>query len=331
MQYNGESSRTFLVTSSDPCGVKLCITAPTGNGDIHENEPYHHFQGTFVRQFFASHNDRQCIGVLGFEVECGELEGILERYKKLHPKLLLSTDLKTYSDTRRIGSGAHTQHTLEIGRMSMLEVYAYYQADTESDADKGTVLRFVERQGSFATSPGFANPEGVLPGLRDAAPRFDGTSIPAYSDHWVSNVVDRVGFLSTLKDTLGFVPKVEFNAGVIAAGAARIESTVIGNSSSEVVRSEAEVLKSQSQVYLPINNALSEHGHVHAFLQQFGQGVQHLASRVQDLIAFVERVNNYRLMTGRGFSFLSIPRSCKNLPPAPSHIHMHLRGTGTCS
>jgi len=40
----------------------------------------------------------------------------------------------------------------------------------------------------------------------------------AYSDHWVSNVVDRVGFLATLDDTLGFVPKVEFNAGVIAAG-----------------------------------------------------------------------------------------------------------------
>ena len=129
--------------------------------------------------------------------------------------------------------------------------------------------------------------------------------------HNTDNVVDRVGFLSTLQDTLGFVPKVEFNAGVIAAGAARIESTVIGNSSAQSVTSEAEVLKSQSQVYLPINNTLSQHGHVHAFLQQCGQGVQHLASRVQDLIAFVERVNNYRHMTGRGFSFLSIPRSCE--------------------
>jgi hypothetical protein len=38
--------------------------------------------------------------------------------------------------------------------------------------------------------------------------------------------------------------------------------------------------------------------------------VQHLASRVEDLVSFVERVNNYRHMTGRGFSFLSIPRSC---------------------
>jgi hypothetical protein len=39
----------------------------------------------------------------------------------------------------------------------------------------------------------------------------------AYSDHWVSNVVDRRGFLDTLEDTLGFVPKVDFNAGVVAA------------------------------------------------------------------------------------------------------------------
>jgi len=182
-------------------------------------------------------------------------------------------------------------------------------------------LRLVERQGSFATAPGFANPEGVLPGLRDADPHFDGTSIPAYSDHWVSNVVDRVGFLATLQDTLGFVPKVEFNAGVIAAGAARIESTVTGNSVAAMASSEAEVLKNQSQVYLPINNALSPHGHVAAFLDQFGQGVQHLASRVEDLVSFVERVNNYRHMTGRGFSFLSIPRSYYGILTLP-----HLAG-----
>jgi hypothetical protein len=240
---------------------------------------------------------------------CGELERIFERYKKLHPNLLVCDDITTYTDTRVIQNSINISRNVEMGRLSLLEVYAYYK-DASMEPDTGTVLRFVERQGSFASSPGFSNPEGVLPGLRDADPHFDGTSIPAYSDHWVSNVVDRVGFLSTLQETLGFVPKVEFNAGVIAAGAARIESTVIGNSSAQSVTSEAEVLKSQSQVYLPINNALSQHGHVHAFLEQYGQGVQHLASRVQDLIAFVERVNNYRHMTGRGFSFLSIPRSC---------------------
>ena len=29
----------------------------------------------------------------------------------------------------------------------------------------------------------------------------------------MSNVVSRAGFLQTLEDTLGFVPKVDFNAG----------------------------------------------------------------------------------------------------------------------
>jgi len=314
-EYTGACTRAVLVTSSDPCGVKMVITAAADGvcandkGGAHPDEPYDHFQGNFVQGFFDAHNDRQSIGVLGFEVARGELETILERYKRLHPKLLISDQIAVYTDTRSIGHGTVAKRTIETGRMSILEVYAYYRQDASSETDTGTVLRFVERDGSFASAPGFANPEGVLPGLRDSDAHFDGTSIPAYSDHWVSNVIDRVGFLSTLQDTLGFVPKVEFNAGVIAAGAARIESTVIGNSSATSVASEAEVLKSQSQVYLPINNALSQQGHVAAFLDQFGQGVQHLASRVQDLISFVERVNNYRTMTGRGLRFLAIPRS----------------------
>jgi hypothetical protein len=332
LQFTGANTRAVLVTSSDPCGVKMIITTATQGEnsqtevleDPDGTEPYGHFRASFVKQFFDSHNDRQSIGVLGFEVSCGELHVILERYKKLHPSLLISDDIATYTDTRVIRRGANQSSTIEMGRMSLLEVYAYYKPGSLlSEADTGTVLRFVERQGSFASSPGFSNPEGVLPGLCDTDPHFDGTSIPAYSDHWVSNVIDREGFLSTLQDTLGFIPKVEFNAGVIAAGAARIESTVIGNSSTEPVTSEVEVLKSQSQVYLPINNALSKHGHVHTFLDQFGQGVQHLASRVQDLIAFVERVNNYRRMTGRGLSFLSIPRSCKRIFICGSVVCMH--------
>ena len=136
---------------------------------------------------------------------------------------------------------------------------------------------------------------------------FDGTSIPAYSDHWVSNVVDRESFLATLNDTLGFTPKVDFNAGVVAAGEAKIESTVTGNSTQPIPKGKS--LRDQSQVYLPINNALSSVGHVSGFLDELGQGVQHLASRVDDLVAFIERVNNYREICNGGFSFLNIPRS----------------------
>lgn len=113
-----------------------------------------------------------------------------------------------------------------------------------------------------------------------------------------------------LEDTLGFTPKVDFNAGVVAAGEAKIESTVTGNQGNPAPISDStEILRDQSQVYLPINNALSKVGHVHGFLQELGQGVQHLANRVEDLVAFIERVNNYREICGGGFSFLRIPRS----------------------
>ena len=63
---------------------------------------------------------------------------------------------------------------------------------------------------------------------------------------------------------------------------------------------ESEALRDQSQVFLPINNALSSVGHVHGFLKEIGQGVQHIASRVSNLVDFVQRCNDYRDITGEG-------------------------------
>ena len=83
---------------------------------------------------------------------------------------------------------------------------------------------------------------------------------------------------------------------VVAAGKAQIESTITGNtllSSSKITMRREEVLKDQRQVFLLINNALSDMGHAYGFLQELGQGVQHTASRVEDLIGFVQRGNNY--------------------------------------
>ena len=60
----------------------------------------------------------------------------------------------------------------------------------------------------------------------------------------------RTEFLTTLNDTLGFEPKVDFNAGVVAAGEAQIESTVTGNESSLETNDRAVTLRDQSQVYL---------------------------------------------------------------------------------
>jgi hypothetical protein len=127
-----------------------------------------------------------------------------------------------------------------------------------------------------------------LPGLVPVSAVFEPSVLPAYCDHWVSNVVSRVGFLQTLQDTLGFVPKVDFNAGVVAAGEAQIESTVTGNTSPLVTTDPMEALRDRAQVFLPTNNALSPVGHVHWYLEELGQGIQHVASRVASLPDYVQ-------------------------------------------
>lgn len=101
-------------------------------------------------------------------------------------------------------------------------------------------------------------------------------------------VVSRTGFIDTLDDVLSFTPKVrricldhsfvlndfvhdsrsllsagikvDFNAGVVAAGEAQIESTVTGNSSAMTTNEKESALKDQSQIYLPINNAVTKVG-----------------------------------------------------------------------
>ena len=93
-------------------------------------------------------------------------------------------------------------------------------------------------------------------------------------------------------------PQVDFNAGVVAAGEAQIESTVTGNTSTMTSGGKDLALKDQSQIYLPINNAITKVGHVHGFLQELGQGVQHIASRVGNIIDFIEQANNRRKIFG---------------------------------
>ena len=38
--------------------------------------------------------------------------------------------------------------------------------------------------------------------------------------------------------------------------------------------------------------------HVYGFLQEIGQGIQHVASRVEDIVQFVQRANDFREITG---------------------------------
>jgi len=294
-------TRTFVITSKDPSGVKFVVTAhnkldmqalgerPDAEGQPEAKRPKaeaaDHFSAAHLARFSRHRAGREGVAVLGFAVAEGGVARIRDKYAELHPKLLVE-------GTPREHPGA-----------KILEVYAYYKGEKRaSDADPGTVLRFVEQVSSDGT---FC----VLPGVDKVDAAFEQTSHAAYCDHWVSNVVSREGFLDTLNDTLGFSPKVDFNAGVVAAGEAQIESTVIGNEPGTKLDGFQAALQDQSQVYLPINNALSEVGHVHLYLKEIGQGVQHIASRVADLPALVQRANDFRKMTGAGLSFLSIPRS----------------------
>jgi hypothetical protein len=38
--------------------------------------------------------------------------------------------------------------------------------------------------------------------------------------------------------------------------------------------------------------------HVHGYLKEIGQGIQHVASRVENLVEFVQRCNDMRDITG---------------------------------
>ena len=67
---------------------------------------------------------------------------------------------------------------------------------------------------------------------------------------------------------------MDFNAGVVAAGEAQIESTVTGNAGGAATHDPLEALADNRQVFLPINNALSPVGHVHGYLEELGQGIQ---------------------------------------------------------
>ena len=302
--YECAETRTVCLSTSAREGVNVVVTSPvhelatppnggpypissTPGGTCGEAPAYLHFGSGQVKRFYDAHCGRQGIGVLCFDVGAGDADLIVARYAKRHPKL--QPVMKEYDGVK------------------VVELLAYYKGKIlTSEPDEGTVLRFIERPHER-----LATAEAVLPGLVPcgAAWRKAPFDFHAFCDHWVSNVVSREGFLQTLEDGLGFVPQVEFNAGVVAAGEARIESTVTGNKSTFRSNDRGEAFRNQSQVYLPINNALSDKGHVHWFLEEVGQGVQHVASRVSDLIKFIQSVNDMREMTGAGFSFLNIPRS----------------------
>ena len=278
------STTSVLVTSNEARGAKFVVTGKSTGG---YGSDFEHFSAAAIDRYYAQ-TRRPGFAVLAFEIgETNSIAAVAAAYQSKHPKLCASSSVLTFPS--------------EAPGMSMFEVFAYYKPGS-NEPDTGTILRFIERRDPPADCP-------LLPGLLGVSAHYSTLSVPAFSDHWVSNVFDRKQFLQTLEDTLGFTPKVDFNAGVVAAGEAIIESTVTGNTSSFVPVSKQQALPDQSQIYLPINNALSTVGHVHGFLKEIGQGVQHVASRVMDLIGLISSTNRMREITGEGFSFLKIPMS----------------------
>jgi hypothetical protein len=261
-----DASKLFLFSKREPLfwGCHKVVAS-------HWRFNFFSFRAGNLRRFGAVHGNRQGIAVMGFAVNHVDL--IRQRYQRLHPKLIHS-----YSEYQGDGNDAGTI-------VKILEVFAYYNSGSMDSAspssmgmeadgdveehqdgsqhekpqvDLGTLLRFVQRY-RLAKEEDTCSTTW-LPGLSPVEATFDKESQPVYCDHWVSNVISRTGFLQTLEDTLGFTPKVDFNAGVVAAGEAQIESTVTGNDSRRRMADKRDALRDQSQVYLPINNALSEVG-----------------------------------------------------------------------
>jgi 4-hydroxyphenylpyruvate dioxygenase-like putative hemolysin len=54
----------------------------------------------------------------------------------------------------------------------------------------------------------------------------------------------------------------------------------------------------QCRVIETISTTNNVHSHVHGFLQEIGQGVQHVASRVGDIVTFVQQANDRRKIFG---------------------------------
>jgi len=280
----GPSTQSVVVSSSDRVGAKFVITAAAPGDDA--EEPCVHFRRQYVADFMKNHSGAQGIGVLALRVGMGGLDVVRASYKASHPNLLCPEGVLEYK--------------VDGQSVRIFEVYMYYKGEAHGHPDAGTRLRFVETDSTAAV---------VMPGLTFVANvSFDMRSEPCYSDHWVSNVFNREQVLKTFEEALGFTPKVDFNAGVVAAGEAVIESTVTGNNLKSDIDANA-ALTDQTQVYFPINNAISNVGHVHLYLEQLGQGVQHLAQRVPDLVDFISYANVQRAATGEGFNFLGIPRS----------------------
>jgi hypothetical protein len=172
------NTRSVLVTSRDPTGAKFIVTAIDNahlNKKHHSEDSMHHFDAQRVQDYLAAHQNRQGIAVLAFQVD--DLHSILDRYRKLHPKLVAD-----HSIYENIDGKTKTQ---------VLEVYAYYKehdggsSPEQRTPDTGTILRFVQVSRDDGDDNDHVDSDSInnvpLPGLIPVAAEFEASSMPAYS------------------------------------------------------------------------------------------------------------------------------------------------------
>lgn len=198
------SSRSFLVSAgqNNEVSSRYVITAPKPDfGEIEGD--YNHFFGSAANEFFKLHNDREGFAVFGFTMrDVGAVDKIYQNCLQKHPKLLAPT----YANGPKV-------YNEDGVTFKVVELYTFYKgsSDAHDEPDLGTRMRFSERVGANALKMS-------LPGFQYMTADFPIGVHQTYFDHWVSNVFNRKQYLDTLKDLVGFIPKVDFNAGVVAAG-----------------------------------------------------------------------------------------------------------------
>ena len=147
--------------------------------------------------------------------------------------------------------------------------------------DPTTVFRFMEPPGLLPCYTPNRSP--TPPYYQEAGLRID---------HVVSNVRDREQVLGDFQRWLGLHQFAHFSADQIYSEEARstIDSTVMANPSRGVL--------------LPVNQSVQGPNHVDRFIGTYGQGIQHVAFRVDNIAGEVASMINQREQTGVGLMFL---------------------------
>ena len=207
--HDDATTRSVLITSKDPRGVQIIVTAPDSHtsedGSLHsahfnqsKNVDVHPYnahgtcsQTSFLscfsidelKRFFQYNANRQGIATLSFEVTDGDISSLYTKYLSRHPHLISEEYRSNLLSYPVDGS---------LDCTKVLEVYAYYKNEkADLQIDRATKLRFIQRQSTIQGDDKSIH-RCPLPGLVPIEATFDSTCMPAYFDHWVSNGMNQI-------------------------------------------------------------------------------------------------------------------------------------------